>query len=120
MAELLPIEYVGKYVQPCGRSSVQIPVLIERVAGNGYRARGGEPLALTAEGPTPEAALAKLKEQVAARLRRGANVVPMELSREPHPLAEFAGMFKDDPDFKEVLQAISQNRRKMNKDPKIP
>jgi hypothetical protein len=99
---------------------VQIPVLIERIAGNGYRARGGEPLALTAEGPTREAALAKLKQQVQDQLRRGGEVVPLELSPAPHPLAEFAGMFKDDPDFKEVLHAISQNRRKMNKAPKIP
>jgi hypothetical protein len=98
---------------------MQIPVLIERIAGNGYRARGGEPLALTAEGATREAALAKLKEQVEARLRR-AELVPMDLSPGPHPLAEFAGMFKNDPDFKKVLHVISQNRKKMDKDPKIP
>jgi hypothetical protein len=99
---------------------VQLPVLIERIAGNGYRASGGEPLALTAEGPTREAALAKLKEQVQARLGPHAEVVPMELTPEPHPLAEFAGMFKDDPDFQKVLRTISRNRIKMNKDPKIP
>ncbi len=41
---------------------MQIPVLIESIAGNGYRARGGEPLPLTADGPTREAALHNLRE----------------------------------------------------------
>jgi hypothetical protein len=102
------------------RSPVQIPVLIEVIANNGYRARGGEPLPLTAEGPTREAALAKLKEQLQNRLRNGAELIAMEVPAEPHPLAEFAGMFKDDPDFKEVLHIMAENRKKMDKDPKIP
>ena len=54
---------------------MQIPVLVERVAGNGYRARGAEPLGFVAEGPTRETALAKLKELVQARLRQGAEIV---------------------------------------------
>ena len=98
---------------------MQIPVLIERIAGKGYRARGGEPLPLTAEGRTREAALAKLKKQIQARLRNGAEIVPLEVA-ETHPLAEFAGMFRDDPYFKEVLEIIAENRRKMDQDPKIP
>jgi hypothetical protein len=99
---------------------VQVSVLIERIARNRYRARGGEPLGLTAEGPTREAALAKLKEQLQARLRNGAEIVTLELAPEPHPLAEFAGMFKDDPYFKDVLEIMTENRRKMDEDPKIP
>ncbi len=98
---------------------MQIPILIEPVAGNGYQARGGEPLALTAEGPTREAALAKLKEQPQARLRNGAAIVPLDVPDEPHPLAEFAGMFKDDSYFKEVLDIMAENRRKMDRDAKI-
>jgi predicted nucleic acid-binding protein len=49
---------------------MQIPVLIEPSAGNGYRARGGEPLPLVVEAPTREEALAKLKEQLQAQLRK--------------------------------------------------
>jgi hypothetical protein len=99
---------------------VQIPVLIEPIAGNGYRARGGEPLVVSAEGPTREVALAKLKEQLQAKLRAGAEVVPLELAAEPHPLAEFAGMFKDDPDFRDVLDIMAENRRKMDENSNIP
>ena len=99
---------------------MQIPVLIERIASKRYRARGCEPLVLTAVGSTREAALAKLKKKLQARLRNGAEIVPLELATEPHPLAEFAGMFKDDPYFKEVVEIMAANRRKMDSDPKIP
>ncbi len=40
---------------------MQIPVLVERVKGNGYRARGVEPFAVSAKGSTREEALAKLR-----------------------------------------------------------
>src|SRR5947208_2042193 len=66
---------------------MQIPVLIEPIDGNGYRARGAEPLGFVAEGPTRETALAKLKELVQARLRQGAEIVSMDLAQEPHPFA---------------------------------
>jgi predicted RNase H-like HicB family nuclease len=39
---------------------MQIPVLIERIARNGYRAKSMEPLAVSARGATREEALAKL------------------------------------------------------------
>jgi hypothetical protein len=76
---------------------LEIPVLIEPVAGNGFRATSGPPLALTAEGATRDEALAKLRDQLNNRLRHGQEVVALEVSAGPHPLAEFAGMFRDDP-----------------------
>lgn len=99
---------------------MQIPVLIEPIAGNGYRASGGEPLAAVVEAPTREEALKKLKEKLQDRLGNGAQLVPLEVTVEPHPLAQFAGMFKDDPYFEEVLKIMTENRRKMDKDSKIP
>jgi hypothetical protein len=97
---------------------MEIPILIEPIAGNGYRARG-ESLALTADGPTPEAALARLKEQLHARINTGVSIVPLQIPDAPHPLAEFAGMFKDDPDFQEVVEIVAENRRKMDADPDV-
>lgn len=97
--------------------TMQIPVLIERIADNGYRA---EPLGFRAEGTTQEEALAKLKEQIQVRLRAGATLVPLEVSAEQHPLAKFAGLFKDDSDFQEVQEIIAENRRQMDADPDIP
>lgn len=99
---------------------MQIPILIERIDGNGYRARGGEPLALTAEGSSQEEAIANLKEKLQARLSGGAVVVPFDLPTKPHPLAEFAGMFKDDPLIKEWKKSMKAYRRKRDKDADKP
>jgi hypothetical protein len=98
---------------------MQIPVLIEPISGNGYRARGGEPLPLVVEAPTREEALAKLREALQDRLRNGAELVPLETAPQPHPLAEFAGMFKDDPFFDQVLEIMAENRRKMDRGKKV-
>lgn len=97
---------------------MQIPVVIEPVARNGFRARGGEPFPFTAEGATPEEALENLSAQLKARLKKGAVVVPLEVSTEPHPLTEFAGMFKDDPYFEEVLEIMAANRRRNVRGPR--
>jgi len=99
---------------------MQIPILIEPIAGNGFRARGGEPLALTAKGASQEEALANLKEKLQARLAKGAVVVPFELPSPAHPLAEFAGMFKDDPCLKEWKKSMAAYRRKVDKDADKP
>src|SRR5271156_4986433 len=101
---------------------MQIPILIEPVAGNVYRARGGEPLALTAEGASQEEALANLKEKLQARLGKSAVVVPLEIPSQPHPhpLAEFAGMFKDDPLLKQWKKSMAAYRRKVDKDADKP
>src|SRR5262249_3777707 len=100
--------------------TMQIPVLIERVENNGYRARGAEPFALSADGATQEEALANLREQLRTRMKAGSMIVPLEVAADPHPLAEFAGMFNDDPDFQEVVEIMAENRRKMNADPDVP
>jgi hypothetical protein len=101
---------------------LQIPILIEPVAGNGFRSRGGEPFALSAEGATPAEVLAKLREQLEVRLREGAELlsldVPERFARDPW--VGCAGMFKDDPYFEEWQQAIAENRRKIEEDTEIP
>jgi predicted RNase H-like HicB family nuclease len=101
---------------------MEIPVLIEPVAGNGFRAKSGEPLAFTAEGATRDEALKKLHELVQERLQTGAEVTPLGVPwvAAPNPWAEFAGMFKDDPYFDEVVEIMAENRRKMDADPDVP
>ena len=99
---------------------MQIPILIEPIAGNGYRARGGEPLALAVEAPTREGALAKLKEQLQARLRNGAEIIPLETGPQPHPLAKFVGMFKGDPLIKDWKKSMAEHRRKIDQHPELP
>lgn len=101
---------------------MQIPILIEPVAGNGYRSRGGEPFGLSVEGATRQEVLEKLKKQLADYLCGGTELVTLEVPESPalNPWLPFAGMFKEDPYFEEWQQAIADNRRKMDEDPEIP
>jgi predicted RNase H-like HicB family nuclease len=99
---------------------MEISVLVEKVADNGYRARGAEPFGFTAEATTRDEAVAKVQELCQARLNGGAEIVTVVVSPSPHPWAPFAGIFKDDPDFQEVVEIIAENRRKMDTDETIP
>src|SRR5438445_11365251 len=96
---------------------MQIPVLVERVKGDGYRARGKDPFAVSAKGATREEALAKLRAKIQTRLKNGTEIVGLEVGPQPHPLAEFAGMFKDDPLFDDCLKAMAEYRRQVDNDP---
>ncbi len=99
---------------------MEIPVLVEPVPGNGYRARGGEPLALSAEGATREEALQNLRSLVQGRLVAGAVLVPLEVPAADNPWLAIAGMFKDDPMFKEVVEIMVERRRQDDADPDCP
>jgi hypothetical protein len=97
---------------------MEIPVLIEPVAGNGYRAKTGEPLALAAEGATADEAIRTLQGLIAQRLAHGARIVSVTVPEE-HPWLRFAGTLKDDPLFDEWQQAIAERRREMDNDPNV-
>jgi hypothetical protein len=101
---------------------VGIQVLIERVGKGRFRATSGGPLPASVQARTRAAALAKLKREVGKRLRNGAELVSVDLGTpaEVHPLAEFAGMFRDDPLFDAVVKTMAENRRRRNADPDVP
>jgi hypothetical protein len=89
---------------------MEIAVLVEPVADNGFRAACGEPLRLETEGPTREAAIDKLRRLVEQRLAGGAEMVTLVIDASTHPLASFAGMLKDDPLFEPWKQAMAEYR----------
>jgi predicted RNase H-like HicB family nuclease len=97
--------------------AMQIPVLIEKVPGNGYRARGGEPLALCAEGATRAEAVARLKSLIADRLAFGAELISLQLETGEHPLVPVPGWSGDDPLFDEWREAIDAYRHQVDDDP---
>ncbi len=90
---------------------MQIPVLIEPMDSTGYRVTTGQPLALTAVGATREEALGQLRQCLQHRLSTGAEIALVEVSTAAHPLAPYAGMFKDNPLFEAWQQAIDDYRR---------
>jgi hypothetical protein len=65
-----------------------------------------------------EEALMSDQEKLQARLEVA--VVGVEISAKPHPLAEFAGMYKDDPLVKEWKKSMAAFRRKIDKDADRP
>ncbi|HKI37543.1 MAG TPA: hypothetical protein VKA46_37150 [Gemmataceae bacterium] len=95
---------------------MQIPVLIEPIAHNGYRAQSKEPFALSAKGATREEALAKLRAKIEKRLKKGSEIVGLEVGR-PHPWMEFAGMYKDDPWIDDWVQSMAEYRQQVENDP---
>ena len=50
---------------------MQIPVLVEPVGNNGFRAKAGEPLPLSAEGATPDEAVRNLRAAMDRQLTSG-------------------------------------------------
>ena len=101
---------------------MNIPILVEPVENNGFRATSGPPLALVTEGATCEEAVANLREQLQSRIKNGTRLMSLEFPavEEENPWIEFAGMFKDDPYFEEVVEIMAENRTKMDADPNIP
>ena len=99
---------------------MQIPVLIEPVAGNCYKARAGEPFGLTAEGATPDEALRLLRQEVAQKVAAGAALTSLEVPSAEHPWLRWAGTLKDDPLVEEWRQAVAEYRAAIDNDPNIP
>jgi hypothetical protein len=90
---------------------MQIPVIVEAVPGNGYRASGAELFAIVAEGATAEEALAQFKKSVTAKLRNGARITSVEIQDNEHPWLKFAGIFDpNDPIVQEWLKIMQEQR----------
>ena len=97
---------------------MDIPVLIEELPDQRYRARSGEPFGLTAEGATSDEALRNLNTAIQARLSNGARleVLHMPCSTD-NPWRRVAGIWKDDdPAIKEWEAIIAENRRKQDEE----
>jgi len=91
-------------------------VLIEKEKnGGGYTATVLGWLDCKAEGNTREEALTSLRQLLTARLSE-AEIVSLEISptKPEHPWMKFAGMYKDNPLFDEVLADIETYRRELD------
>ena len=96
---------------------MQIPVLVERVKGNGYRARGTEPFAVSARGATRAQALEKLRAKIRARLKKGTELISLEIGADPNPWLDYAGIFRDDPWIDDWVQSMNDYRQQVEDDP---
>jgi hypothetical protein len=90
---------------------MQIPILIEPIEGDRYRARAGEPFALSVEADTKLEAYRKLEEMIKSRFRAGAELFTMEVPLAP-PHALIGGSLKNYPAFEEWVAIMAENRRR--------
>ena len=72
---------------------MQIPVLIEPVANNSFRATAGAPLPLSAEGPTAEQAVQNLRVAMDAQLQGGKRLTVVDMPAAVNPWLAIAGMY---------------------------
>lgn len=98
---------------------MEIPVIVEPVAGNGYRATGagGLSVGLTAEGASPAEAIDRLAAQVQARLTAGAELAQLRVSVNSAPWQQDAGYLCEEPLYEPWREAMEENRRKVDEDP---
>ncbi len=90
---------------------MQLSGLIEPLPGEGYRATGGQPFSLVAEGATRDDALRNLRSLIEDRVSAGAEIVTLDIPAPGHPWLPFAGMLRDDPLVEEWKQAMAESRR---------
>jgi hypothetical protein len=97
---------------------MKLTVLVEPISDGGFRARSGDPLPITAEGATEEAALRNLRQMIDARLVNGTKLVLLEVKPYEHPFAKYAGRHSpDDPVVQQWKQLVEEYRRERDADP---
>ena len=102
-----------------GKISVEVPVIIEPVTGNGYRVTGagGLSVGLTAEGATAAEAIDRLAEQVRMRVNAGAKLAELSVAAGAAPWKQDAGYLHDDPLYEPWREAMEEYRRQLDEDP---
>lgn len=95
---------------------MEIPVVIEPVVGDGYRAKTGDLLGLTAEGPTAAEALSGLQKLVAQRVASGTQLAQLTVPG-GHPWAPFAGDLQGDPLLEDWKRSMAEYRQAIENDP---
>jgi hypothetical protein len=99
---------------------VKLPVLIEPVAGDGYKACGTFPFEYTTEGATADEAVRKLQQLIQNRLTNGAELIALDVPRADNPWIRLEGVYKDDPLFDEWQTAIAEYRRQADLEAEKP
>lgn len=87
---------------------MELSVLIEAVAVDGFRASCGEPIPASAEGATRDEALNRLCEQIVHRVRAGVEVVKLRIDGLPTPAS--VPVWPDDELTRDWLAGIAEVR----------
>lgn len=100
---------------------MQIPIVIESLPGNRFRAKSASLHTFAVEGESAEKSLRLWQERFASVLPADAVIVRVESPpTAEHSLTRFAGRFKDDPLFDEWQKAIEEFRQKCDVEAGLP
>lgn len=91
---------------------MNMKVYVEQVDGSTFRASTACPIALTCEGESREKAIDGLAMLAGQKLSDG-ELVDVEIPEVAgqHPWAEFAGIWRDHPDFQDYARSAEEYRR---------
>jgi hypothetical protein len=78
---------------------MEIPVLVEPIAGKGsrFRAKTGEPWLASAEAATADEAVSQVQQMVRTRIAAGAKLLMMPVESDINPWLAMSGFLKDCP-----------------------
>ena len=76
---------------------MEIPVLVEPLPDGGFRARSADPLGLTAQGDTADAALRHLRDLIETRTASGAILTSIEVPAPKSDLISVRGCIETNP-----------------------
>ena len=100
---------------------MKIPVLIEPMNDNGFRASGLGPDGLVAEGKTDSEALLNFRKAIEARIRAGARLTFLDVATEDASVTATAGILNpNDPLVQEWKHIMAENRRRDDDSPDVP
>ena len=97
---------------------MDISVVVEKIADNGYQATSYVPTHVVAQGRTRQEALDRLSDQLRGRLS-SAEVVTLSIPQlgEAHPWKAIAGSWRDSPDRAEIERNLQEYRQQVDADP---
>lgn len=90
---------------------MQIPILIEKIEKNGYRATAGSLFDFTVEAPTRDEVLHKARTAIAEKIRAGAEVVQLDLPLDNPWLRQIGIQDPNDPFIQDFKAILEENRR---------
>lgn len=109
MSQLDAVQWIQTIIE---EAVMELSVLIQQTAGNGFRAWCGEPIPASADGNTREEALAKLRATIEEK-SRGVEVVRLTISPRPSPTP----VWPDDQITRDWLAGIAATREAADRSP---
>jgi hypothetical protein len=96
---------------------MQIPVVVESLGDDQFRAQAPPPISLVAEGKSSEEAVRNLQARILQEYSRDRRIVLLDLPIDAeNPWIKFAGHLKDDSFLSDFRQSLAEYRQQRDPD----